>query len=111
MAWPFGTHAQQPAKILQVGFLYPGPQAAALLRMKAVLTGLEAAGLRAPDQVTLIPAVTGGDSAQPGSLAADLVARKVDLIFAQSGAAVRAATFSGFIASNAHPRWKRYRPK
>jgi putative ABC transport system substrate-binding protein len=77
--------------------------------------------LRAADQVTLIPAVTGRDSAQLGSLAADLVARKVDLIFAQSGAAVQAAKAatatipnvaldlendpiaSGFIASNAHP--------
>lgn len=120
-AWPLAARAQQAAKILQVGFLYPGPQAAALLRIKAVLAGLQAAGLRAPDQVALIPAVTGGDAALLAPMAADLVARKVDLIFAQSGAAVRAAQAatttipivaldlesdpiaSGFIASNARP--------
>jgi putative ABC transport system substrate-binding protein len=121
MAWPLGARAQQPAKVLQIGFLYPGNQAAALLRIKAVLTGLQAGGLRAPDQLTVIPAVTGGAAELLNPMAADLVARKVDLILAQSSAAVRAAqaatttipivaldlesdpVASGFIATNARP--------
>jgi putative ABC transport system substrate-binding protein len=119
-AWPFGAGAQQSAMLLQVGFLYPGPQAAALSRMKAAQTGLHAGGL-SQDQVTIIPAVTGSDATLLAPLAADLVARKVDLIFAQSGAAMRAAQAatstipivaldlesdpiaSGFIATNARP--------
>jgi putative ABC transport system substrate-binding protein len=119
-AWPFGAGAQQSANLLQVGFLYPGPQAAALSRIKAAQTGLHAGGL-SQDQVTIIPAVTGSDATLLAPLAADLVARKVDLILAQSGAAVRAAQAatstipivaldlesdpiaSGFIATNARP--------
>jgi ABC transporter substrate binding protein len=104
------------AKPLQVGFLYPGPQAAALSPIKAAQTGLHAGG---QDQVTIIPALTGSDATLLAPLAADLVARKVDLIFAQSGAAVRAAQAatstipivdlecdpiaSGFISAKAKP--------
>src|SRR5262245_13256893 len=119
-AWPFGASAQESAKLLQVGFLYPGPQAAALSRIRAAQTGLHAGGLP-QDRVTMIPAVTGSDATLLAPLAADLVARKVDLIFAQSGAAVRAAQAasstipivaldlesdpiaSGFISTNAQP--------
>jgi putative ABC transport system substrate-binding protein len=119
-ARPFGAGAQQSANLLQVGFLYPGPQAAALSRIKAAQTGLHAGGL-SQGQVTIIPAVTGSDATLLAPLAADLVARKVDVILAQSGAAVRAAQAatstipivaldlesdpiaSGFIATNARP--------
>ncbi len=91
LASPFPAGAQQAAKILQIGFLYPGPRAAAPPRIKAVQTGLQAGGLRVPDQVTFIPSITDGDATLLAPMAADLVARKVDLILAISPAAVRAA--------------------
>jgi putative ABC transport system substrate-binding protein len=117
---PLPVAAQQSAKTYQIGFLYPGPQAAAPPRIAAFSSGLEAGGVRS-EQVTIIPRVTGGDRALLAPMAADLVARKVDLILAVSPAAIRAAqaatrkipivvsdlesdpVASGFIASNARP--------
>jgi putative tryptophan/tyrosine transport system substrate-binding protein len=116
---PLPLRAQQTAK-LQVGFLYPGPQPAAPPRAAAFASGILAGGVRA-DQFEIIPAVTGGDPALLAPRAADLVTRKVDLILAASGVAVRAAraatasipivaidlesdpVASGFIATNARP--------
>jgi hypothetical protein len=86
--WPLTARAQQPT--FQVGFLYPGPQAAALPRIAAYSSGLQAGGIR-PEQVNIVARVTGGDAALLAPMAADLVARKVDLIEAVSPAAVRAA--------------------
>jgi ABC-type uncharacterized transport system substrate-binding protein len=74
----------------QVGFLYPGPQAGASSRVAAFMSGLQSGGLPA-EQVTIVLRVTGGDAALLGPMAADLVAGKVDLIFAIGPAAVRAA--------------------
>jgi putative ABC transport system substrate-binding protein len=87
-AWPLAARAQQPT--FQVGFLYPGPQAAAPPRIAAYSSGLQAGGIR-PEQVNIVARVTGGDAALLAPMAADLVARKVDLIEAVSPAAVRAA--------------------
>jgi putative ABC transport system substrate-binding protein len=116
--WPLAARAQQPT--FQVGFLYPGPQAAASPRIAAYSSGLQAGGIR-PEQVSIIARVTGGDAAPLAPMAADLVARKVDLIAAISPAAVRAAqaatatipivagdlesdpVASGFVASIARP--------
>src|SRR5262249_56642012 len=86
--WPLVARAQQPT--YQVGFLYLGPQAAAPPRIAAYSSGLQAGGIRG-DQVSIIPRVTGGDAAPRRPLAADLVARKGDLIAAVSPAAARAA--------------------
>jgi putative ABC transport system substrate-binding protein len=119
-AWPLAARAQQAAKTLQVGFLYPGPQAAAVPRMAAYLSGLQAGGFRAED-ITLIPRVTAGNSALLAPMATELVASNVSLIMASGPAAVRAAqaatsaipivaidlesdpVSSGFVASNARP--------
>ncbi len=118
--WPLPLVAQQPQRTFQVGFLYPGPQAAAPARIAAFSSGLQAGGVR-PEQVTIIPRVTGGDPALLAPMAADLVGRNVDLISAISPAAIRAAqaatrtipivagdlesdpVASGFVASNARP--------
>src|SRR5205807_3211681 len=86
--WPLAAHAQQPT--FQVGFLYPGPQAAASPRIAAYSSGLQAGGIR-PQQVDIIARMTDGDAAPLAPMAADLVARKVDVIAAISPAAVRAA--------------------
>jgi len=87
-AWPLAARAQQTT--FQVGFLYPGPQAAASPRIAAYSSGMQAGGIRL-DQVSIIARVTGGDMAPRAPMAADLAARKVDLIAAISPAAVRAA--------------------
>ena len=84
---PLTAHAQQGK--FQVGFFYPGPQAAAPPRIAAFLSGVRAGGLRA-DQIEIVPGLTGGDPALLGPTAADLVERKVDLIVAASSAAARA---------------------
>jgi putative tryptophan/tyrosine transport system substrate-binding protein len=120
VAWPLTARAQQPAKILQIGLLYPGPKAVVGSRIAAYLSGLQAGGLRA-EQISIIPRAADGDGSLLAPMAADLVARKVDLILAISPAAVRAAKLatstipilandlesdpigSGFIASNARP--------
>lgn len=120
-AWPLPAQAQQPAKILQVGFLYPGPLAGIAPRIAPFRSGLQAGGLRVPDQVVVIPSATDGNPAMLAPMAADLVARKVDAILAIAPVAVRAArastttipivaidlesdpTDSGFIASYARP--------
>ena len=119
--WPLAAQAQPGPRKLQVAFLYPGPKAAATSRIKAVITGLQSSGLRLQDQVTIVPGLTDGNSELLASMAAELVARPVDVILAIGPAAVgaaRAATStlpivaldlesdpvaSGFIASLARP--------
>lgn len=120
-AWPVAARAQQPAKVLQLGFLYPGPLAATPPRIAAVTSGLRAGGLRVPDQVVIISSITDGNAALLAPMATDLVARKVNVILAVGPEAVRAARaatttipiaavdlesdpiVSGFITSYARP--------
>src|SRR6476620_8884231 len=120
-AWPLGARAQQSAKILHVGFLYPGPLVGVALRITPFTSGLQAGGLRVPDQVIVIPSVADGNAALLAPMATDLVARKVDAILVIGPEAVRAAhaatttipivaidlesdpTDSGFISSYARP--------
>ena len=90
-AWPFAAHAQPSGKIPIVGFFYPGPKAAASPRSKAFLAGLRSGGFSEPEKVTLALQVADGDASLLAPMAADLVARKVDLILAVSSAAVVAA--------------------
>jgi ABC-type uncharacterized transport system substrate-binding protein len=117
--WPLLLCAQQGAKF-QIGYLYPGPRAAATSRIAAFLNGVRAGGVRA-DQVEIVPGLTDGDPALLAPTAANLVERKVDLIHATGPAAVRAAQAatstipivagdlesdpvgSGFVASNSWP--------
>jgi putative ABC transport system substrate-binding protein len=120
-AWPLAARAQQASSVRKVGVLYPGPEAAAVGRGLLVLEGLRREGLRAPDQVMLVSRATGGDPARLASLAAELVAIKVDIILSIGRAAIRAAQSasasipivgadlesdpveSGWLASLAHP--------
>jgi putative tryptophan/tyrosine transport system substrate-binding protein len=117
---PLPLGAQQTASRFQVGYLYPGTQAAVTSRVAAFRSGLAAGGILA-DQVSIIVGVAESDPRLLASLAADLVGRKVDLIHASGPAAVRAARAatatipivagdlesdpvgSGFIVSNARP--------
>jgi putative ABC transport system substrate-binding protein len=90
-AWPGAAGAQRQTGVLQIGFLYPGPKMAAPQRISAFVSGLRAGGVSEPQQVTILPRVTDGDATLLAPMAADLVARQVDLIVAVSPSAVRAA--------------------
>ena len=90
LTWPLMASAQQP-QVRTVGFLYPGPAIAATSRVAAVVEGLRAGGYREPQDVKVITRSAEGDVRLLPSMAADLIARKVDLIVAVSPEAVRAA--------------------
>jgi hypothetical protein len=96
-AWPLSARAQQSAKILHVGFLYPGPLVGAAPRIVPFTSGLQAGGLRVPDQVMVIPGVTDGNAALLAPMATDLVARKVD-------AEASEAVITHLRCLNAHPK-------
>lgn len=118
--WPLPLRAQKPSETFRVGFLYSGPGPAAPLRISAFSSGLQTGGVR-PEQVSIIPFVTGGDPDSLAPAAADLISRKVDLLIAIGPAAIRAAqaatrtipivaidlesdpVASGFVASKARP--------
>ena len=120
-AWPVAARAQQTTKVPQVGFLYPGSTTSAAPRIAAVTSGLQAGGIRVPDQATIIPSATDGDSARLAPMAADLIARKAVVIVVVGPEALRAASAasttipivaldlesdpidSGFVASYARP--------
>ncbi|SKA15567.1 putative ABC transport system substrate-binding protein [Enhydrobacter aerosaccus] len=120
LALPLTAQAQQPAKPARIGFLYPGVSAVAVSRIKALRLGLEAMGYGI-DQVEIIDHSSQGDPGKLPGLAADLVARKVDVIVPISPAGVRTAksatttipivandlesdpVASGFVASLARP--------
>jgi putative ABC transport system substrate-binding protein len=120
ISWPLAARAQQAGKAAQIGFLYPGLAAASVTRIGALREGLGAAGGGA-GQIEILAHASDGDVAKLTPFAADLVARKVDVIVAVSPASVRAAksattsipivvddlesdpVASGFIASVAHP--------
>ena len=87
--WPLSVRAQRLEKAFQVGVLYPGVQAAMPSRVASIQSGLRAGGLRT-EQFEIVPRTTDDNPAMLAPIAADLVARKVDLICAQSSAAVRA---------------------
>lgn len=120
-AWPLAARAQQAGALPHIGFLYPGVTAVRVTRIAALREGLRAAGYGEADQLDIVVRAAEGDPAKLPALAADLVARKVDVLFAISPSAVRAAKSatadipivandlesdpvgSGFVASLAHP--------
>jgi hypothetical protein len=101
VTWPLPVRAQRSAKGFSIGVLYPGLEAVMPERIAAIESGLRSGGLRA-DQFELLPRVANGDPALLGPLAADLVARKVDVILAMSPAAVREAR----AATDSIPSWR-----
>jgi putative ABC transport system substrate-binding protein len=89
-AWPFRARGQQSGKIPKIGFLFPGTETVAPLRIAALAEGLRAVGYRVPDQVELIARVTGGDPSRVAPMASELVEHNVDVLVASSPAAVQA---------------------
>jgi putative tryptophan/tyrosine transport system substrate-binding protein len=88
--WPVTARSQQPTKNYTIGFLYPGMAAGAPQRIAAMLSGVRTAGFR-ESEVQVLTKVTGGDATLLAPMVAELVKRKVDLIFAVSSVAVQAA--------------------
>jgi hypothetical protein len=98
VGWSFPAQAQQ-SKNLQVGFLYPGPQSGVASRMGAVVAGMRAGGLSEPERMMVLRAADG-NIALLAPMAADLVARKVDLIVAVSAGA------TGRNDKHSNPGWR-----
>jgi putative ABC transport system substrate-binding protein len=88
--WPVFVSAQQVQPTRRIGFLYPGPAAAATPRITALMAGVRSGHVN-PDEIQVLPAASAGNDSLLPQLAADLVARKVDLILAVSPPAIRAA--------------------
>jgi putative tryptophan/tyrosine transport system substrate-binding protein len=118
VAWPFAVCAQQAGRVPRVGVVYPGPQAGAPPRVQAILDGLRAGG---SSQVEIVLRVADGDPSRIIPLVTEVIASKVDVLFAMGSPVVRAARSatqtlpivtvdlesdpvdSGWTASLAHP--------
>jgi putative ABC transport system substrate-binding protein len=88
-AWPVVARAQQQSvRNPRIGFLYGGVTEALALRANAFLEGVRATERR---PIELISRVTEGNSARLPALVDDIVAQKIDVLFAAGPAAVRAA--------------------
>jgi putative ABC transport system substrate-binding protein len=88
VAWPLPARAQQAGRVPRIGVVYPGPQAGAPPRVQAVLDGLRAGGY---SQVEIVLRVADGDPSRITPLVTEVVASKVDVLFAIGPAVVRAA--------------------
>jgi putative ABC transport system substrate-binding protein len=82
MLWTLAATAQQPPEVPRVGFVYPGPKAAAGPRIEAMLSGLRVSGYAAPTQVELVVRTADGDPTRIASLVEEIVAKKVNVIIA-----------------------------
>lgn len=89
-AWPLSAHAQQSGRLRQIGVLHSGSKSVAAVRIKSILSGLEAGGAPS-DKLTIVARVADGDLALLQPMAVELVEQKVDLIVALGPASVRAA--------------------
>src|SRR5262245_24199321 len=86
--WPVVARAQQSAINPRIGFLYGGVTGALALRANAFMEGVRGTERR---RIELLSRVAEGDPTRLPALASDIVAQKVDVLFAAGPAAVRAA--------------------
>ncbi len=89
-AWPLVARAQQPEKIPKIGYLDVGPAAARADRVEALRTGLRDLGYVDGKNIA-IEFRWADRTEQLPELAADLVRRNVDVIFAISSTMVEPA--------------------
>jgi putative ABC transport system substrate-binding protein len=86
---PALASAQSPAaKEARIGFLYGGSMDALEMRAAAFLEGVREADMR---RVTLVSRAADGDPTRLPALAGELVAERLNVLFATGPAAVRAA--------------------
>ena len=90
-AWPLAARAQQPAMVPKVGFVYPGPKAATVSRVEAIISGLRAGGYPAPTQVELVVRTAEGDPTRIASLTEEIIAKDVDVFIANGPSVLNAA--------------------
>jgi putative tryptophan/tyrosine transport system substrate-binding protein len=88
LTWPHAARAEQAGRVPRIGVVYPGPHAGAPPRVQAVLDGLRAAEY---SQVEIVLKVADGDPSRIAPLVTEVVASKVDVLFAIGPAVVRAA--------------------
>jgi putative tryptophan/tyrosine transport system substrate-binding protein len=81
-ARPLAAHAQQPANIPRIGFVYPGPAGAAASRVDAFVKGLREAGFGAPTQVEMVVRSAGGNAALIAPLVDEVIAQNVSVLVA-----------------------------
>jgi ABC-type uncharacterized transport system substrate-binding protein len=89
-AWPLAARAQQPEKIARIGYLDLGPASARADRVEALRTGLREFGYVEGKNIA-IEFRWAERAEQLPDLAADLVRRNVDVIFAISSTMVEPA--------------------
>jgi ABC-type uncharacterized transport system substrate-binding protein len=87
-ALPLPAHAQPKAP--RVGMLYPGPQAAALSRVEAMLSGVRSSGYSSPTQIELMLRVADNHPDRMAPMVAEIVKSNIDVIFANGPAALQA---------------------
>jgi putative tryptophan/tyrosine transport system substrate-binding protein len=83
--------AQQTNKDPRIGFLWGGIAEAAALRVNAFLEGVRGTLGSEASHIELVSRVADGDPARLPTLAAEIAAGKVDVLFAAGPAAIRAA--------------------
>jgi putative ABC transport system substrate-binding protein len=88
VVWPLAARAQQAGGVPRIGVVYPGPQAGASPRVQALLDGLRTAGY---PQVEIVLRVADGDPSRITPLVTEVIAAKVDVLFAIGPAVVRTA--------------------
>jgi putative ABC transport system substrate-binding protein len=91
VAWPLGARAQQAPEVPRIGFVFPGPKAAAAPRIEAMLSGLRVSGYAAPAQVEIVARAADGDPAQIVPLVTDVIAKNVNVIIANGPPVLLAA--------------------
>ncbi|MBX9825480.1 MAG: ABC transporter substrate-binding protein [Xanthobacteraceae bacterium] len=94
LLWPFSTHAQQGAKLPRIGILLPGPSQGpdgSRATLDALVEKLREDGYSEGQQVVIDRRFAESSPERLRELAAELVARQVDVIVAISTTAARPA--------------------
>ena len=87
-AWPLVARAQQAGSVPRIGVVYPGPQAGATSRVQALRDGLRTGDY---SQVEIVLRVAEDDPSRITPLVTEVIAAKVDVLFAIGPAVARAA--------------------
>ncbi len=96
--WPLAARAQQAAKLPTIGLLYNGTQRSSVSRVAAMREGLKEVGYVEGDNVAFEYRWTDGHEDRLPAMVADLIGRKVAVIYANSiNAALAAKAATGTI--------------
>ena len=90
-AWPIAAQAQQAPEVPRVGFVYAGSNAAAAVRIEAILSGLRVSGYPPPAQVEIVARTAEGDPAQIAPLVAEVIAKNVNVFIVNGPVVLHAA--------------------